>query len=153
MKKLGCFYLILMGVLIAVQSDAQGKKKRVQPGKMYAAGDTLYAPVFGFTSTVPVGWQGVLPRESEVFLLTTTTSTYGEIYVFGRGEGDLAVMAENWVKGVDLSETIRIKAVKPVLADGTLSSEVVGEGEYVNKGTKGFAISRCSPNGPCVTVF
>src|SRR6185436_19791743 len=56
-------------------------------------------------------------------------------------------------KGVDLSETIKIKAVKPELKDGTLSSEVVAVGEYINKGMKGFVTSRCSPNGPCITVF
>ena len=151
--KLFRFSIIVLVVITCIQSAQAQKKKRLQPGKMYAAGDTLYAPRFGYITTVPQGWQGTLPRESEVFLLTTTTSTYGEIYVFGRGEGDLAVMANAWTKGVDLSETIKIKAVKPELKDGTLSSEVVAVGEYINKGMKGFVISRCSPNGPCVTVF
>lgn len=145
--------IVIVLVITCFQSIYAQKKKRIQPGKMYEAGDTLYAPRFGYISTVPTGWQGTLPRESEVFLLTTTTSTYGEIYVFGRGEGDLAVMAEAWMKGVDLSETIKIKAVKPEIKDGTLSSEVVAVGEYINKGMKGFVTARCSPNGPCVTVF
>jgi hypothetical protein len=145
---------IVIVLMIACFNSAYAqKKKRIQPGKMYEVGDTLYAPRFGFTTTVPQGWQGTLPRESEVFLLTTTTSTYGEIYVFGRADGDLAVMAESWKKGIDLSESIKIKAVKPEIKDGTLSSEVVAVGEYINKGMKGFSISRCSPHGPCVTVF
>src|SRR5688572_16621778 len=107
--------IILLIVFTCFQSVHAQKKKRLQPGKMYEVGDTLYAPRFGYIATVPQGWHGTLPRESEVFLLTTTTSTYGEIYVFGRNEGDLAVMAEAWTKGVDLSETIKIKAVKPEL--------------------------------------
>jgi hypothetical protein len=145
--------IIILLVITCFQSVHAQKKKRLQPGKMYNAGDTLYAPRFGYIATVPQGFQGTLPRESEVFLLTTTTSTYGEIYVFGRAEGDLPVMAEAWKKGIDLSETIRIKAVNPILKDETLSSEVIAVGEYINKGTKGFVISRCSPNGPCITVF
>src|SRR5688572_22764835 len=153
MKPIRLFTIILLAV-ITTSVYAQ-KKKRIQPGKMYAAGDTLYAPRFGFTTTVPAGWQGSLPRENEVFLLTSSNpnSVYGEIYVFGRPDGDLAVMAGAWTKGVDLNETIKIKAVKPVIKDGVLSSEVVGVGQYVNKGMKGFAISKCSPNGPCITVF
>lgn len=149
--------LVIVGLITIVcfHSVNAQKKKRIQPGKMYEAGDTLYAPRFGFTSTVPAGWQGTLPRENEVFLLTSTNieAVYGEIYVFGRPDGDLAVMAEAWIKGIDLSETIKMKAVKPVIKDGVLSSEVVGVGQYVNKGMKGFAISKCSPSGPCVTVF
>ena len=154
MKPARLFIVILFTIACANSVYAQ-KKKRIQPGKMYEAGDTLYAPRFGFTTTVPTGWQGSLPRENEVFLLTSTNtaSVYGEIYVFGRPDGDLSVMAGAWTKGVDLNETIKMKAVKPVIKDEVLSSEVVGEGQFVNKGMKGYAISKCSPNGPCVTVF
>ncbi len=144
------FCLFIVG---SFQANAQQKKSRLQPGRMYKAGETLYAPRFGFIAKVPEGWEGVLPRESEVFLLTTTTATYGEIFVFGREHGDLNSMQEGWIKGVDLSETIRIKAIKPTQQDGLLFSEITAEGEYINKGFKGFAISRCSPSGPCVTTL
>jgi hypothetical protein len=148
------FRLIFVLLLITVWGNVDAQKKnRIQPGRLYEAGETLYAPRFGFIATVPEGWEGMLPRENEVFLLTTTTSTYGEIYVFGRPEGNLALMADAWSKGFDLSETIRLKALKPVIQEDILSSEVVAEGQYINKGNKGFAITRCSPNGPCVTVF
>src|SRR5688572_5124694 len=127
MKFMKFLIILLLVTFSSFESTAQ-KKSRIQPGKMYEAGDTLYAPRFGFTSTVPAGWQGSLPRENEVFLLTSTNTTtvYGEIYVFGRPDGDLAVMAGAWSKGVDLNETIKIKAVTPVIKDGVLSSEVVG---------------------------
>jgi hypothetical protein len=146
------FFACLICFFCLNQSEAQ-KKSRIQPGKMYTAGETLFAPRFGFIAKIPEGWEGMLPRENEVFLLTTTTSTYGEIYVFGREEGNLPVMAEAWSKGFNLSETIKLKAAKPVITDGTLSSEVVAEGPYINKGNKGFAITRCSQSGPCITVF
>lgn len=152
--------IVVLVFMLCFQSAYTQKKNRIQPGKMYTAGETLFAPRFGFTAKVPEGWQGMLPRENEVFLLTPATSTvstettvYGEIYVFGREEGDLSVMADTWKKGFNLSETIKLKAATPVVKDGTLSAEVVGEGPYINKGNKAFALSRCSPSGPCVTIL
>jgi hypothetical protein len=146
------FLLCLLFLALSFQVSAQ-KKARLQPGKMYEPGETLFAPRFGFIATVPVGWEGILPRESEVFLLSTTTSTYGEIFVFGSEHGDLNTMLKNWSKGVDLSEGIRMKAINPGIQDGILSCEITAEGELVNKGNKGFAIARCSPSGPCVTTL
>src|SRR5689334_5475197 len=127
MKKTLFFMLLI--VLLIIQVEAQSKKNRIEPGRMYQAGETLFAPRYGFIGKVPEGWQGMLPRENEVFLLTSaTTSVYGEIYVFGREEGNLAVMADAWKKGFDLSETIKLKAVNPVRKDDVLSSEVVAQG-------------------------
>jgi hypothetical protein len=143
----------LLFLALTFQVSAQKKKSRLQPGKMYAAGETLYAPRFGFIAKVPEGWEGILPRESEVFLLSTTTSTYGEIFVFGREHGDLDTMLKSWKEGVELSESIRLKAINPVIQDGILSCEITADGESVNKGNKGFAIARCSPSGPCITTL
>ncbi len=151
MRNIKYILVITCAVLTTSHLIAQ-KKGRLQPGRMYEAGDTLYAPRFGFIATVPAGWQGMLPRESEVFLLTSTTSTFGEIYVFGR-EGELPAMADAWSNGFDLSETIKLKAVKPVIENEMLSSEVVAEGPYINKGNKAFAISKCSQSKMCITVF
>lgn len=154
MKKLNFIFLIFLTLFVAVDSVAQKKKNRIEPGRMYSAGEKLYAPLFGFTASVPQGWEGMLPRESEVFLLTSTrTDLFGEIYVFGRESGTLSVMAEVWARGFELSESIRMKAVKPEIKEGMLSSEVVAVGEYVNSQNKGFAAARCSPNGPCVIAL
>ena len=151
--KILTYIILLCCICLTFQGIAQKKKTRLQPGKMYEAGEVLYAPRFGFTAKVPQGWEGQLPRDSEVFLLTTTTSTYGEIYVFGREQGNLDAMREGWKKGVELSETIKLVALNPTLENGVLSSEVTGAGEYINKGVRGFAISRCNPSGPCITTF
>src|SRR5882672_7071752 len=96
----------LLCLVAAVQVHGQKNKGRLQPGKMYEAGATLYAPKFGFTAVVPTGWEGILPRDTEVFLLSTTTATYGEIFVFGRDHGDLVSMKAEWMKGVELSQGI-----------------------------------------------
>lgn len=153
MRKFIYLPFVFLVVLCATQCMAQNKKSRLQPGRMYKTGETLYAPRYGFTAKVPTGWDGMLPRESEVFLLMTTTETYGEIFIFGRDKGDLNSTRDAWMKGFDLSETIRMVAKSPSITDGILSAEVIAEGEYINKGNKGFAVSRCNPSGPCVTIL
>ncbi len=142
----------MLAVFTSFDGKAQ-KRNRIQPGRIYATGETLYAPRFGFTAKVPAGWEGMLPRESEVFLLMTTTTTYGEIFVFGRDQGNLNLMKDSWVKGIDLSETILLKASNPALTDDMLTSDVVAKGESINKGNKGFAAAKCNPSGPCITVL
>ena len=144
--------LILLATICSIQSVAQ-KKSRLQPGRLYEGGETLYAPRLGFTAKVPDGWQGLLPESSEVFSLSSMTAVFGEMYVFGREQGDLNSMKASWAKGFDLTESIRLKATDPVIKNEILSSEVIGEGERINKGNKAFAIARCNPSGPCVTVL
>ena len=73
--------------------------------------------------------------------------------MFGCEEGNLALRAEAWKKGFDLSEYIKMKAINPVVKDDMLSAEVMADGPYVNKGNKRFAISRCNPNGSCITAL
>ena len=153
MKKLYT-HLLLLSILIGTnQSFAQGKN-RLQPGKYYEAGESLYAPRFGFNAKVPTGWQGSLPRESEVFLLQTITpDVFGEIYVFGREQSDLQALKKTSLEGVELSETIRIKAKDPVIKGDMLSSEVIGVGDAINKGNRGYIAARCNPDGPCVIAL
>lgn len=144
--------LLFIATVMAIQSVAQ-KKTRLQPGRLYNGGETLYAPHYGFTAKVPEGWQGLLPEGTQVFSLSSMTSVFGEIYVFGSEQGDINSMQALWGKGIDFTETIRLKAKDPVIKNGILSSEVIGEGEAINKGNRAFAIARCNPSGPCVTVL
>jgi len=44
-----------------MEACTQNKKCRIEPGRLYEAGETLYAPRFGFTATVPEGWEGMSP--------------------------------------------------------------------------------------------
>ncbi len=147
--------LLVIGMAWAFVTYGQGKKwSRIQPGAYYEAGEGLYAPRLGFKATVPFGWQGSLPRESEVFLLqTVTTNVFGEIFVFGREAIALQDLKQKWMEGTDLSESIRIKAKDPQIKGDMLVAEVVGEGEAINKANRGYAVARCNPNGPCVVAL
>src|SRR5882672_7931436 len=101
--------LIIIATIFSLPLVAQNKKSRLQPGRLYEGGETLFAPRFGFTAKVPDGWQGLLPEGSEVFSLSSMTAVFGEMYVFGREQGDLNSMKAAWAKGFDLTETIRLK--------------------------------------------
>ncbi len=59
-----CILIVL--VLFSTTGFTQSKKTRIQPGRIYQPGEMLYAPRYGFTARVPEGWEGSLPRESEV---------------------------------------------------------------------------------------
>src|SRR5262245_32793805 len=85
------------------------KAKRLQPGKLYSAGDTLFAPRLGFKAVVPSGFQGLLPRETEVFLLNSETSA-AEIFVFAREQGTLEGLKRDWDAGVDMDNNFKLKA-------------------------------------------
>jgi hypothetical protein len=148
-------HLIIFLMLIAYSAvNGQTQKSRLQPGKIYNQGDMLYSPLFGFSSSVPKGWMGNLPRESEVFLLMNTSSAFGEIYVFGREAINLESLAEIWASGVDITENIRLTAANPKLEGDLLTSnEVIAEGNYLDKGYKAFAATRCGDKGKCITVL
>ncbi|MDH4057172.1 MAG: hypothetical protein OEU76_00340 [Cyclobacteriaceae bacterium] len=146
--------IILCGMLLTQTIFGQGQKNRLQPGKFYEAGEALFAPRFGFNAIVPDGWQGSLPRESEVFLLQTITpDVFGEIYVFGNENDNLESMKKRWLVGTDLSETIRIKAVNPTTKGDMITSEVIGEGNAINKENRGYIAARFNPDGPCVIAL
>lgn len=149
------FLMITLAMAISFSGVGQGKKwSRIQPGAFYDAGEGLFAPRLGFKATVPAGWQGSLPRESEVFLLQTVASdVFGEIFVFGREPIALEELRKKWIEGAALSESIRIKAKEPQVKGDMLVAEVVGEGEAINKSNRGYAVARCNPNGPCVVAL
>jgi hypothetical protein len=150
-------YLILL-LFISLFSHSfsafsQNIKNRVEPGKMYGTGDELYAPKYGFTSKVPDGWVGTLPRETEVFLLNLSTGQFGEIFVFGRPSIDLNRLSEEWKAGVDVTETIRLQAIDPQINDNMLSSEAKVVGNFIPTKKRAFAAVRCGGTGTCITVL
>lgn len=153
MKNAIFLIIVLVAAFIYFPVSGQSAKKRIQPGRMYNSLDTLYAPSYGFTSQVPVGWIGTLPRESEVFLLTSTNGSFGEIYVFGRATTDLQQLSELWKQGVEVTETLKLKAIDPKISGQLLQSEVEAVGNYVKNQNKAFAATKCGNQGTCITIL
>ena len=123
--------------------------ERLQPGKLYEAGEKIFAPRFGFKGTVPPGWSGVLPRESEVFLLTSQTMP-AEIFVFAREQGNLNSIKKDWEKGIKMDVDLKLEAKAATIRERVLSSEVVMAGSNTDKSKRGYAIALCGDHGPCV---
>ncbi len=142
---------VLLLIFISFISNAQSGK-RIQPGKVYEAGEALYAPRFGFRASVPTGWNGVLPRQSEVFLLTSYTSP-AEVFVLARESATIDQLKKEWDLGFEMNNQIRLTAKGSTVNNNTLSAEVVAVGEYINKSMRGYAVARCSDGGPCVTAL
>lgn len=154
MKSIMTVLLLILVMALTLNGFGQSKKKRLQPGKRYEAGERIYAPRYGFESVVPTGWEGTLPRESEVFLLVPATPIGGEVFVFSSLGSDLKAMRETWIKGVDLSESIQMKATEDASIQGDmLSAEVLPAGKSVNTGNKGYAVARCGQFGKCITCL
>lgn len=147
--------LFLLVFATSGQLFAQSTKNRLQPGRLYSPGEELYAPRFGFTSKVPEGWVGALPRETEVFLLNANSGFFGEMYVFGREKTDLNQLAEEWKKGVKVTETLTLVANNPKIDDtGTLLfGKVKAAGGFVKNNYEGFAVTRCGDKGYCITIL
>lgn len=143
--------LVLLGLSLA--GNAQSKKKRLQPGKLYEPGEAIYAPRYGFNAVIPEGWEGTLPRDTEMFLLMPRTEIGGEVFTFSSEKKDIQSLKENWLKGANLSDNIMIKATDVKVDGDMIFSEVVPAGEAVNKGYKGFVAAKCSPYGSCVTCL
>ena len=144
------FFLSLLG--FSQLGFSQNLKNRIQPGKMYQAGDSLYAPRYGLSAKIPQGWVGVLPRETEVFLLNSSSGTFGEIFVFGREKIDLNQLSKAWQEGVNVSETVSLKASDPKIEGDILYSPVVAAGNYLPpKNYRAFAATRCGE--VCITVL
>jgi hypothetical protein len=143
MKK-GVFILVLF-----LSFQVLNAQERLQPGKIYDAGEELFAPMVGFRGIVPEGWFGTLPQEEEVFLMIPNTSKTGYMFI-NANRGDIEELSEAWMEDFSLTDeiTISIKG-KPTLKEGRLTGEFdvigtqvpfVGFAEAMD-GQHGFTIS------------
>ena len=122
---------------------------------MYYAGDTVKSPRLGLRAQIPAGWEGVLPRDTEVFLLMAVDNSIAEIYVVVNENMDLAGQQKRWEAGMDLSYTLKLelsgeitsRGKDVICADGRLG------GAQANNQDKIYVEARCSPAGFCVSYM
>ncbi|GAB2499770.1 hypothetical protein [Algoriphagus taiwanensis] len=151
MKRNTLLLLILLFSFSTGFLIAQNSKNRVVPGKMYNSGEEVYSPKYGFTATIPAGWVGVLPRETEVFLLNSTSGSFGEIFIFGREKTDLNSLAESWKQGVKINESVELKSPEPTLEGDILYGKALAEGNFIKSDYQAFAAVRCGVY--CITLL
>lgn len=98
--------LSIAAILLCYTSVFAQNGEKLRPGVIYEAGDQLYSPTYGIRGEVPLGWQGALPRDTELFLLVPThVTTDVEIYTFA-AEDDLSAIQERWELPIEISSGI-----------------------------------------------
>ena len=142
---------LLFLILFEVTHTAAQTKLRLRTAQLYEPGEKIVIPRYGFYATTPNTWEGTLPRENEVLILSSTQDIHGEIIVFARDNAAIQSMYHQWSGGFNLSEAVHIKAKDPpAIEEDLLVAEVLVEGGHLIKSNKAFAVARCSPYGPCI---
>lgn len=149
------YWILSVGLLIAATTHAQLPSNRLKPGTLYHAGDTIRSPRIGLSTRIPDGWAGVLPRDTEVFLLMPENNTVGEIYVVLNEKVDIQEQRARWERGMDLAEGLSLERDGEISQRGTNVIATMAKlvGNNVNKQAKFYLEAKCSPNGFCVSYI
>lgn len=144
-----CLFMSLVALAQELPSN------RIKPATLYHAGDTVRSPRLGVQTQIPQGWSGVLPRDTEVFLLMPESNTVGEIYVVVNEKMDLEKQRKRWEAGTELSPGLILQPQGAITPRGADVLSVVGKvtGANANQQTKIYAEAKCSPVGFCITCL
>jgi len=125
-------------------------QERLQPGKLYKAGEEINAPMVGLTSTIPEGWAGYLPTDTEMLMLANVENPEGTIYAFAfddtmddikaRLELDIKFEVQN---GIELD-----RKGDPFMRGDVLAVELIVKNSSNN--LLGYAEAKCADYGWCV---
>ncbi len=144
-KNLLTAFFILIGVS---QLFAQAK---LVPSKHYSSGEVLYGAKTGVKSVVPQGWSGMLPRDSEIFLLLPKDGSNGEIYITADAGINEAQRKSNWLAGLELDNGNILKSDGKIFSrNKSLASEIVLTQKTTE--TRGYIETVCGPFGTCVSA-
>lgn len=149
-------WILCIVMILPAKVSAQLPSNRIQPAVMYHAGDTIRSPRLGLETRIPEGWAGVLPRDTEVFLLLPQDNTIGEIYVMLNEKTDLEGQLKRWKSGVAMSDALVIKPEGEISRRGTdvISTVAVMAGQNANNSQlKAYAEAKCSPHGFCLAFL
>ena len=149
------YWIVTLSLVLSLGARAQLPSNRVKPGIMYHAGDTVRSPRLGISSRIPVGWDGVLPRDTEVFLLLPATNLNGEIYVLVNDKLNIQEVRKRWEAGVELSPGLRLQVDGNIMTRGTDIIAAYGSvsGEKANTQGRIYLEAKCSPYGFCLSFM
>lgn len=122
-------------------------QERLRPAQRYDEGELIFAPTFGMKSKVPKGWVGVLPRDTEVFLMMPKAGD-GEIYVTADSI-NAEILKERWLQGLDLGNGNTLMSDGNIFMRGdVIASKVVLRSKTTDK--KAYIEAKCSEYDRCV---
>lgn len=122
-------------------------QERLRPAQRYEAGDEVFAPILGMKTIIPEGWVGVLPRDTEVFLLMPLSGN-GEIYVTGDSI-TADIMQKRWKQGMDLGNGNTLKSDGQIDSRGDIyTSDVILSKKTTSD--KAYIEGKCSEFDRCI---
>ena len=138
----------LIALLIIVIFVGEGfAQERLRPAQRYDEGEIIFAPTFGMKSKVPTGWVGVLPRDTEVFLMMPKVGE-GEIYVTADSI-NTEILKERWLRGLDLGNGNTLKSDGEIFMRGdVIASKVILSSKTTDN--KAYIEAKCSEYDRCV---
>jgi hypothetical protein len=145
-----------IGCLLVVNSFGQElPSNRLKPGTLYHSGDSIKSPRLGLSARIPQEWDGVLPRDTEVFLLMPNTNFVGEMFILVNEKVDLAGQRKRWESGAELAPGLKLQLDGGItVREGDILSangKVVGA--QANAQNLVCLEARCSPFGFCVSAI
>ncbi|MDH4090517.1 MAG: hypothetical protein OEV74_07705 [Cyclobacteriaceae bacterium] len=155
MNRSALYWSFVVVLLVSFKVVAQLPSNRVKPATMYYAGDTVKSPRLGLRAQIPAGWEGVLPRDTEVFLLMSVDNSISEIYVVVNENVDLAGQQKRWEAGLNLSDALKLELSGTITLRGTnvICAEGRLGGAKANNQEKIYVEAKCSPAGFCVSYL
>lgn len=124
---------------------------RLKSGKMYEPGEDIYAPTYGIKTKVPDGWTGMVPMDTEIFLLMPMSNVDGEMYVFA-DTANYDIIKTRWLEGLELGNGNVLKSDGNIFQRGdAIASNVILEQKTTDH--KGYIEAKCGEYGRCIGIF
>jgi hypothetical protein len=145
--------LLISAFCLSALSFSQAQN-RVKSGIIYQPGDTILAPLFGIEAQVPVNWYGLLPQDSEVFLLTSNQDDDSRVYVRA-SENSYDKLQQAWKEGLVLTENLKVVVNGPINYRGEImyaDVDIVVNGK-LPRNYKAYVEAKCGDYGKCVSFF
>jgi hypothetical protein len=142
--------ILLCLILIHFTVSAQ---ERIRPGIIYQSGDTIHAPRYGITTVIPEGWVGVLPQQTEMFLLMAKDNPQSSIYAFGIEDTEKSLQ-DRWMQGPGLKVENNIQLVRSsevFRRHDAIAADLTVENSTNN--LKGYIEAKCSDFGRCLILL
>ena len=124
----------------------------IKPAVMYQAGEHIYGARSGAASVVPQGWVGLLPRDSEIFLLMPANGLNGEIYVLADSGVTDAQRKQAWLAGLELDNGNVLRSDGKIFKrNGNLASFAILD--EPTEPLTAYIESQCGPYGYCLSAL
>lgn len=141
------FFGLVLFLFFSQTILAQGK---LRPGVLYEPGESFLAPRAGVSATIPDGWTGISPRDTELFLLQAQDKSNGRIYASAAEDTEASII-KRWEEPWVLAPGIQIeKTGQGMRRNGNPASYLTVKGSTQNM--QGYAEAICGPHGICVVL-